>query len=113
MAVAVTQLSPNADFVAGNKRVKIRDVAFSGTYPTGGEVIDADDVGLKVIDFAIVDGAASETDETGAWITNVDYTTTGVKLVLFESAGAGLVHTQKPNEAYESAGRVRVTFVGH
>jgi hypothetical protein len=114
MAVAATAVA-GASTVFGNKRVRVYDLAFSGSYSTGGESVTAEDVGLKKIEQAIPHGNASETDETGAWITNVDYQTDGasVKVVLFEGAGAGIVPTQKPAEAYESAGRLRVAFIGY
>lgn len=112
MAVSATAVA-GASYVAGNKRVRVYDLAITGTYPTDGESITAASVGLKKIEQAIPNGGASETDLTGGWITKIDYQTDGsVKLVLFESATAGAVPTQKPNEAYESASELRCTFVG-
>lgn len=113
MALAVSKVV-GADSVFGNKRIKVRDLAFSGTYPTGGETVTASDVDLNVIDQVLTSGAVSETDETGAWVTKVDYQTNGdVKFVLYEGAGTGVVFGQKPNEAYESASELRATFIGH
>jgi len=37
--------------VFGNKRIVIADVDFDDSYPTGGESLQASDVGLKAIDF--------------------------------------------------------------
>jgi hypothetical protein len=112
MALAITRAT-GGDYVAGNKRTHVRNVALSGSYSTGGETITPTAVGLKRIEQVFLHGSAAETDLTGGWITRVDYQTNGsVKLVLFEAAAAGGVFTQKPAEAYESAASLRVTFVG-
>lgn len=112
MAVATTKV-PGADTVFGNKRVKVRDIAFSGTYPTGGETITAASVGLKTINVAIADGGQAEVDLTGGFVAKMDYQTDGsVKVVLYEVGVAGPL-TQKPAEAYDSASELRVVFIGH
>jgi hypothetical protein len=113
MAVAATAVR-GANTVWGNKRVRVYDLALTGSYSAGGESVTAASVGLRKIE-AVFSGAPSETDETGAWIPKWDIQSGGasVKLVLFESAGAGLVHTQKPAEAYESASEVRAVFIGY
>jgi hypothetical protein len=36
----------------GNKRVRVYDVTFDSSYPTGGEPLAASDVGLRKIDWA-------------------------------------------------------------
>ena len=113
MALAATPI-PRSNTVWGNKRVKVVDLALTGSYSTGGETLTADDCGLKRIEQVIPHGNAAEADLTGAWITKVDYQTNGdVKIALFEGAGAGVVPTQKPAEAYESAAELRVTVIGH
>lgn len=113
MALAATPVK-QASTTWGNKRVRVLNLAFSGDYPTGGEALNASSCGLKVIEQVICHGNAAETDLTGSWITKVKYTAPGqVHIVLFESAGAGAVPTQKPAEAYESAGELRVTVVGY
>ena len=64
-----------ADFVAGNKKVKVRKVTFDSSYPTGGESLVASDVGLKKIEQVIPHGAftANEGGTTGV-IVRYDYT---------------------------------------
>lgn len=114
MAVSATAVT-GASTVQGNKRVRVYDLAFSGTYPTGGESVTAASVGLQKIEQVQLSGNVGESDETGAWVTKVSFASSGASVLisLFEGSTAGTVLTQKPAEAYESASEVRATFIGH
>jgi len=58
--------------VFGNKRIVIADVDFDSSYPTGGESLQASDVGLKAIDFL------QATPKSG-YIFEYDYTNEKLK----------------------------------
>lgn len=73
MATAA-KLSPSADTVFGNKKVKVRTVTFSSSYATGGESLTAANVGLKRIEVAIAHGPFRKTDATDAVFGSYDHT---------------------------------------
>jgi len=58
--------------VFGNKRIVFADVDFDSSYPTGGESLQASDVGLKAIDFL------QATPKSG-YIFEYDYTNEKLK----------------------------------
>lgn len=82
MALTFAKLSPNPDFIAGNKRFKFRKITFDSAYPDGGEAIAASDFGLQKIDAVICMGVLTKTDEELAFGISYDYD--GGKLVAFE-----------------------------
>lgn len=83
MALTIASVR-GADSVAGNKKVKIRDITFDASYPTGGEPLTAADVGLRQIEY-VSDGVARNT--AGTLSVNVTYDYTNSKLFAYETAG--------------------------
>lgn len=79
-----------ADSTWGNKRVKVRDITFDSSYPTGGEPLVASDVGLKNIDFAIVTIQAVGGTVN---VTSVYYDTTNKKLIAYDETPAEVADT--------------------
>jgi hypothetical protein len=111
MAVTVTKVT-GANSVFGNKRVKIVDLAFTSTYPDGGEALAASAVGLKKIDFAVFSGPALSTDRETA--NEVSYDFVNSKVVMFESGGANAASAEKTDsEAHATGSAVRAMFVGY
>ena len=49
MALTLTKIS-GASFTISNKKLRVYDVTFDSSYPTGGESLTAADVGLKKIE---------------------------------------------------------------
>jgi len=89
MAVSIAKVT-GADSVFGNKRVKVRDITFDSSYPTGGEPLTAADVDLKKIDFGIctiqaVGGTVN--------VTSVYYDTTNNKLIAYDETPAEVTDT--------------------
>jgi hypothetical protein len=74
-----------ANTVWGNKRVKVFDITFDSSYPTGGESLTASDLGFKKIEQFIPQGPAVDSDGTGgthAVSVRYDYST--AKLQAFQ-----------------------------
>ena len=110
MAVALAKVS-GADYTHGNKKVKVRDLTFSGNYATGGESLTASSFGLRVLEQVIFHGHAAAADEATANMLHYDYT--GKKVVFYEGSTAGTALSEKTNaEAYPTGCKVRVTAIG-
>ena len=74
MALTLTKIS-GASFTISNKKLRVYDVTFDSSYPTGGESLTAADVGLKKIEQLIVHGPATATrGGTAAVFPSYDYT---------------------------------------
>lgn len=111
MAVSLTKVT-GADTVFGNKRVKVRDCAFSGNYTTGGETILPATVGLAKIDFVLSAGAALSTDLVTS--NPVTYNNATGKLLQYESGASSAASIEKSSgEAYATGSSVRLVFVGY
>jgi len=111
MAISVAKVT-GADSVWGNKRVKVRDITFSGNYATGGEALVASDVDLRVIEQVIPQGVASAADL--ATSNSVHYDHANNKLVFYESGASGTAQAEKTNgEAYPTGSILRATFIGY
>jgi hypothetical protein len=111
----LAKLSPNPDFVAGNKRFKFRTVTF-GTYQDTGETIDAADLGLKRIDFVAAPPIVAASATTTGIPFSVAYNSerTQVTLTAFESGASGAALAEKTdNEAWPTGAAAVVLFVGH
>lgn len=76
----------------GNRTVKVVDVTWDASYPTGGEAITAADFGLKKIDH-ITTSIAISADRTTA--CPVAWDRTNSKLVAYESGASGAVLPEK------------------
>lgn len=113
MAVAITRVT-GADSTFGNKRLKVRDLTFSGNYATGGESVTPANVGLKVIDQVLGSNVAAAADLVTA--NPVFYNHATSKFVFYEdnAVAAAASLTEKNNaEAYATGTKMRVTFLGH
>jgi hypothetical protein len=111
MAVTITKVT-GANTVFGNKRIKIVDLAFSSTYPDGGESVDADDVGLKKIEQVQFSGAAISTDRETANALSYDFTNS--KIIFLEGSTAGTALGEKTDsETHATGAAVRATFIGY
>ena len=117
MAIALAKVT-DADCVIGNKRLKVRDATFSGNYATGGETVNASDVGLRRIDQCFSQGfAAGSTPTSGNPVGAIVASGGGsVVLRLYELGGTGAAGdplAEKTNaEAYISGQNMRLTFIG-
>jgi hypothetical protein len=117
MPIGVTKVT-DASYVAGNKRFRVYDVAFSGTYTANGESVTAAQVGLKKIQQVHAPGAALDSTSApalgnplGVVISSTGSTAT---FVLLESAADGDALDEKPAETTASAAATfRVTFIGY
>lgn len=113
MSVTITKPSTlgstGATFVIGNKRIAVRDCAFSGSYATGGEAIAPKDVGLRSI-IAVLGVVTEGAGGTAALPQRWDATNS--KLQVYESAAAGSAPAEKGAEAYAASTAGRLTFLG-
>lgn len=92
---------PDGFDVWGRNYVRTRDVALSGTYPSGGYTINAQDVGLKF--FRGVDVVGGDVSQ-GTYFVLFDFGTsyagtlpTSVKLRLFTASGTEATGTLSPS----------------
>lgn len=74
----LTKASPNADYTDANKRVRVRDVALSGTYTAAGDSLTASAFGLKNIDTFEPQGLLN--NGTLAFQCGYDYTNKKLKV---------------------------------
>lgn len=114
MGLTITKPYAGCDYVAGNKRHRVRELEFDNSYPTGGESLAASDVNLKVIEQFIPHGPASNDDGTGGTLgVPVRYDHSTSKVQAFESAGDGdsLDEVGSTNSLADYL--VRVTIIGY
>lgn len=118
MAVAISRVS-GADFMQANKRIRVRDLTFSGNYATNGETITASEVGLRKIESVVLNGnVAAGSTPTSANPVGVIIASTGasVAIRLYELGGTGAAGdplAEKTNaEAYLAGQTIRVEFRG-
>lgn len=112
MALTISRVT-GADHVAGNKRVKIRDITFDSSYPTGGESLTASDVGLKKIYF-VRGSQVKNSDGTSAHSVVYDYTNSKLVAHQFDGSAAGVQSFEEvANTADLSTFSGRFEFVGH
>lgn len=113
MSLTLSNVSA-ANTVWGNKRVRVYDVTFDNSYPTGGESLVASDVKLKKIEQVIPHGAAVDSDGSGGTqAVAVTYDHTNSKLQAFESGASGAVLPEKGNTESLANYTVRVTVIGY
>jgi hypothetical protein len=118
MATTATRV---VNFVAGNKKFRIYDIAFSGSYQDDGSEssVTAAQVGLKKIEAAIVQaGAAAASALTTANPVAATVASTGasVEFTMYEdnAAAAAAPLTEKTdNEAFITGQAIRCLFIGH
>lgn len=117
MALTLAKFSPDADYVAGNKRIKFRKVTFDSSYATGGESLAAADVGLKRI--VHVSGAVARNTEgagDGTRAVFVRWDKTNQKLVAYwydPAQAAAETFRQVANTTDLSTYAVELELVGH
>lgn len=113
MALTVTPV-PSANYVSGNKKVRVFDLTFSSNYATGGEAFSASttNVNLRKIESVQFDGIAAAADLATGNPVHYDHATG--KIVFFEGSAAGTALSEKTNsEAYPTGCKVRVTVRGY
>lgn len=109
MALTLAKPSPSADTVFGNKKVKVRDVTFDASYPTGGESLVPSDVDLNHIDFVLGNVAASATEAVA-----VAYDHTNETLMAFETGATVSTPLDEVGNTEDlSAFTARLIIVGH
>lgn len=109
MAITVTQVGRRTVF--GDRRVGFYDVVFSGTYPTGGEPLALNLLGMTDVDY-ITATAGVSTDRATSVVVSFDQTTN--KLLNYESGAANAPLIEKNSaEAYITGQSCRIMAVGH
>lgn len=113
MAVTITpptQLGKTrSTYANGPVKFSHRDVAFTGSYATGGESITPRDVGLRTISHVL--GVVTEGAGATAALP-IRYDRTNSKLQMYEAAAAGSPGAEKGAEAYAASTSGQLTFVG-
>src|SRR4051794_33479755 len=114
MALTVAKVSPNADTVFGNKRIKIRDVTFDNSYATGGLALTAATVGLKVIQQVLTDAGAKNAAGTSVVPIRYDYTNSKLQAYRYDGASAGKAFLEEVTAAVDlSLFTARITIIGY
>lgn len=109
MAVTLTRPA-GGSFNIGNKKVRVVDVAFSGSYATGGEAITATQLGMRRI-IGILAGTVTEAaGQTTLWSPHFDSANSKVKLFGAGTGATGI--TEHAAAAYASNTAGRLTFIG-
>src|SRR4051812_46689162 len=106
---ATYALSKVTGYASGNKKVRVYDVTFSGTYTTGGDALTPTALGFRKVEQFIPHGGA--TDGTVQYPVQYVYSSGNVKL--FESGGAAGTAAAEKGSAESLTGiTLRVTVVG-
>ena len=94
----------------GNKKVRIVDITFTGTYPTGGETLVPKDFGMRKIHY--ITGVATEAaGQTTAWLPYWDKANSKVKLFGLAAGATGF--TEHGNIAYAASSIGHFQLVGN
>jgi len=110
MAYTVTTTDGSAGkFVWGNKKIRIVDVTFSGSYATGGETLTATDFGMKRI-MQVVGSVTEAAGQTTAWVPHWDLANN--KLKLFGAAVGATGATEHAAAAYATATVGHLVLIG-
>lgn len=110
MAATYTLTKVSA-YSEANKRVRVYDVALSGTYTTGGDALTAAALGLKVVEEFIVHSSGAS---DGTVQYPVHYIYSSNKLKLWESGGAaGTAAAEKGSGESLTGISLRVTVRGY
>ena len=72
--------------IVGDQKRTVTDVTFDSSYPTGGEAVTADNLGLRVIDTA----SCNDVTATGGLVNvaNATFDLTNSKILLFDETPA-------------------------
>ncbi len=120
MSVTLTPVA-GASTVMGNKRIRVYDLAFGGTYATGGETVTASSLGLRKIHWVtpmnpITIGTTLANGGTLPVFT-ISASGTSVAIAQLEDAAGtvGLpIGQEKTNaEAYVANATLRCVFIGY
>ena len=112
MALTLSPVS-GASTVWGNKRVRVYDVTFDSSYPTGGESLTASDVKLKKIEF-VLGSQVKNSDGTSAHSVVYDYTNSKLVAHQFDGSAAGVQSFEEvANTADLSTFSGRLAFIGY
>ena len=107
MAVTVTQVGRRTVF--GDRRVGFYDVAFSGSYATGGEAVTPGLFGLNFIDLMLPQEAVTTATTTA---NPISYNQGTGKIQMWESGAANAPLAEKGVEAYDAGVAARVMVIG-
>lgn len=78
MSLTIANVDSRSEDVFGRHKVRIVEVTFDGSYPTGGEDFTPANVGLAQFDLVSV---SPDADSTGGYVVQYDYV--AEKLVVF------------------------------
>jgi hypothetical protein len=110
MAYTVSFLDGSGDKgIWGNKKWRIAEVTFTGTYPTNGEPLDPKDFGMKRIQ-TVLGNSTEASGQTSAW--QVFWDRTNSKLKLFGLAVAATGQTEHGNIAYAASSVGHLLLIG-
>ena len=113
MALTIASVT-GADRVEANKRVKVRTLTFSNSYPTGGEVLTPALCGLRVIYEVRPHGAAKNAAGTSALELAYDFVNQKLQAYRYDGASAGKAFLEEVTAAVDlSTFSVRCTIVGY
>lgn len=112
MAIAVAPLTAGK-FDVGNKKVRMMNVTFTGSYVTGGETIAASAVGMKRI-MNVLGLVTEAAGETTAWAPHWAPGTTNEngKVKLFGLAAGATGLTEHGAIAYAAVSVGHLVFIG-
>lgn len=112
MALTLTKIS-GASFTISNKKLRVYDVTFDSSYPTGGESLTAADVGLKKIEQLIVHGPATATrGGTTGVLATYDYTNSKLQ-AFWGNAGTASVLPEVTDTTDIATQICRITAIGY
>lgn len=108
--MAVTPAFPaGAKYTAGNKKHRLVDLTFTGSYATGGEAVTATQVGMRRI-IRVLGIVTEAAGQTTAW--NVYWDATNGKIKLFGAGTGATGLTEHAAAAYAAATVGQLTFIG-
>jgi hypothetical protein len=93
----------------GNKKMRLADVTFTGSYATGGETITPGDLGMRRI-INVVGSVTEAAGQTSAWVPHWD--AANKKLKLFGAVAGATGLTEHAAAAYAAATVGHLVFIG-
>jgi hypothetical protein len=108
MAITVAPLTAGK-FNIGNKKVRMADVTFTGSYATGGEAITPASVGMKRI-MNVLGVVTEAAGQTTAW--QIFWDSANQKLKMFGAAVGATGATEHAAAAYATSTVGHLMFVG-
>ena len=108
MAIAVAPLTAGK-FNIGNKKVRMADVTFTGSYATGGEAITPGSVGMKRI-MNVLGNVTEAAGQTTNW--QIHWDAANAKLKMFGAAVGATGSTEHAAAAYAASTVGHLIFIG-